>query len=267
MDDLWIPRAVLVGTANVAQTVAFIAEHERSKHINYFVIDDDAPQNVSDKIKVIGREQIAESLRGVDVVFMLTDLNDAATCETAHLIADCVKNENVWLSVGIIQSASNEFSDELNYLEQKLKVIINLKEQPNNQPVEDFSYKIVHGIHSVYDDDFYSYMIPVDGADLLDLLTSGRKSFVSFGEASGENAVTAAVNAAIDFPLIKNRLQSARSVFLNVIGSLDSLLMMEVNEATTLVYDSMNPDGEYYSVVNLDETLGDKIFVMIIVRV
>lgn len=245
-------RVAIVGTANVAQIVAFIAEHERSTHIKYFVIDD--------------MLQI-DTLRGLDVVFMLTALTDAATCKTAHLIADCVKNENLFLSVAIVQSASNEFSDELNYLEENLDVVINFEEQQNNYPVEDFSYKIVHGIHSIYDEEFYPYLMPVDGADLLDLLTCGRKTFVGFGEASGENPSIAAVKAAIDFPLIKNRLQSARSVFLNVIGSHDSLLMMEVNEATTLVYDSMNPDGEYYSVVNLDETLGDKIFVMIIVRV
>ena len=89
----------VVGTANVARTVDFIAEHERSTHIKYFVIDDT-------------RDELADVLRGADVVFMLTALTDAATCSTAHLIADCVQSERVWLSVAIVQSASNEFSAE-----------------------------------------------------------------------------------------------------------------------------------------------------------
>ena len=109
--------------------------------------------------------------------------------------------------------------------------------------------------------------MPVDGADLVDLLTCGRKTFVGFGEASGENPTVAAVNAAIDSPLIKNNLQNARSVFLNVVGSLDSLLMLEVNEAANLIYDATNPDGEFYFVANRDDSLGEKIFVMVIVRV
>lgn len=267
MDYLWIPSVVLVGTANVAQSVAFIAKHERSTHINYFVIDNDAPQKVSDKIKFIGREQIAEAVRGVDVVFMLTALNDAATCKTARFIADCVKNENVWLSVGITQSASNEFANELNYLEQKLKVVINLEEQQSNQPAENFSYKIVHGIHSVYDEKFYPYVRPIDGADLVYFLTCGRKTFVSFGEASGENANVAAVNAAMDSPFIKKRLQEARSVFLNTMGATDYLSLFEESEASTLVYEAANPDGEIYPAVNLDEALGEKIFVIIFIRV
>ena len=270
MDDLDfnnIPRAVLVGTANVAQSVAFIAEHERSTRIKYFVIDDDAPQNVSDKIKFIGREQIAEAVRGFDVIFILTALTDEATCNTVRLIADCLKNENIFLSVAIVQSVGKDFSDEMNYLEQKFKVVINLEEQQENLPVEDFSYKIVHGIHSVYDDEFYPYMRPVDGADLLDLLTCGKKSFVSFGEASGENAVTAAVTAAIDSPLIKKNLQEARSVFLNTMGATDYLSMLEEGEASTLVWEATNPDGEIYPAVNLDEALGEKIFVMIFIRV
>ena len=255
----------LVGTANVLQSVAFIAEHERSTHVKYFVIGDDKP-HVSDKVKFIGRDQIADAVRDMDMVFMLTDLNDVATCETAHLISDCVKNENIFLSVVIVQSASNEFSGEMSRLQQNFGLLVNLEEQPNNQSVEEFSYKIVHGIHSVYDEEFYSYLMPIDGTYFLELLTVGRKSFVSFGEASGENAVIAAINTAIDSPLIKKSLQEAQSVFLNVLGC-DSLSMLEVNEASTTVQEAVSPGAEFYWVVNLDETIGEKIFVMIFVRV
>ena len=248
-DDKW--RVAVVGTANVAQTVDFIAEHERSTNIDYFVVDDALQIDI---------------LRGLDVIFLLTDLTDAATCKTAHLIAECVKNENIFLSVAIVQSASNEFSDELNYLEQNFGVVINLAEQQTNLPAEDFSYKIVHGIHSICDEEFYPYLMPVDGYDLLELLTCGRKTFVGFGEASGENPTIAAVNAAVDSPPVKNNLQRARSIFLNILGA-DSLLMLEVNEATNPIYDAMNPDGECYYVVNRDDSLGEKIFAMIIVRV
>ena len=253
MDDSYynIPRVAVVGTKNVAQTIAFIAEHERSTNINYFVVDD-TPQ--------------IDILRGLDVVFVLTALIDEATCKTARLIADCVKNENIFLSVAIVPSVGKDFSDELNYLEQNFKVVINLEEQQFNLPAENFSYKIIHGIHSVLDEEFYPYLMPVDGDDLLELLTYGRKTFVGFGEASGENPTVAAVNAAIDSPLIKNRLQSARSVFLNILGY-DALLMLEANEATTLVYNLTNPDGEFYWVVNRDDALGEKIFAIIFVRV
>ncbi|MBQ7453646.1 MAG: hypothetical protein IJS69_01120 [Selenomonadaceae bacterium] len=255
MDDTFykIPRTAVVGTANVAQTVAFIAEHERSTNIDYVELDD-ALKNFSAVVK------------NVYAFFLLTDLTDAATCKTAHLVADCVRNSRL-LSIAIVQSASDEFADELNYLEQNFGAVINLSEQQTNLPAEDFSCKIVHGIHSIYDDEFYPYLMPVDGADLVDLLTCGRKTFVGFGEASGENPTVAAVNAAIDSPLIKNNLQNARSVFLNVVGSLDSLLMLEVNEAANLIYDATNPDGEFYFVANRDDSLGEKIFVMVIVRV
>ncbi len=240
-------NVAVVGTANVAQTVKFIAEHERSTNIKYFVLDDASQIDI---------------LRGADVVFMLTALDDAATCKTAHLVADCVKN--VWLSVAVIQSASN--ADELRHVEETFGVVINLAEQQLNHTAEDFAYKIVHGIHSVYDEEFYPYLMPVDGKDLKDLLTCGRKTFVAFGEASGEKPTVAAVNAALDSPPVKENLQRARSVFVNILGD-DSLLMLEANEATTPVYEATNPDGNFYFVVNLDEALGEKIFVMIIVRV
>lgn len=251
-DDKW--RTAVVGTANVAQTVAFIAAHERSTNIDYVELDDNALKNFSAAVK------------NVYALFLLTALTDSETCKMAHLVADCVRNSRL-LSIAIVQSASNEFADELNYLEQSFGAVINLSEQQTNLPAEDFSYKIVHGIHSILDDEFYPYLMPVDGDDLIDLLTCGRKTFVSFGEASGEKPTVAAMNSAIDSPLIKNNLQRARSVFVNVMGSYDSLLMLEVSEATDPVYEATNPDGEYYSVVNLDETLGDKIFVVIFVRV
>ena len=254
-------NVAVVGTANVLQTVAFVAAHERSTHVKYFVIDD-AP-HVSDKIKFITHDQIADIVSGLDTVFMLTALTDATTCRTAHLVADCV--QNVWLLVAVIQSASDV--DELRHVEENFGVVINLAEQQFSQTAEDFSYKIVHGIHSVYDDDFYPYLMPVDGADLKDLLTCGKKIFVGFGEASGENPTVAAVNAALESPPVKNNLQRARSVFVNVIGSCDSISMLEVNNSMTPVFEATNPDGEFYFVVNLDESLGDKIFVMIIVCV
>lgn len=254
-------NVAVVGTANVLQTVAFVAKHESSTHIKYFVIDD-APKIFPDKIKIIGREQIADVVRGSDVVFMLTALTDAATCKTAHLVADCV--QNVWLSVAVIQSASNV--DELRHTEETFGVVINLAEQQLNQTVEDFAYKIVHGIHSIYDEEFYPYLMPVDGNDLKDLLTCGRKTFVAFGEASCEKPTVAAVNAALDSPPVKENLQRARSVFVNILG-FDSLLMMEANEATNPVYNATNPDGDFYFVVNRDDSIGEKIFAMIIVRV
>ena len=255
-------QVAVIGTANVLPTVAFVAEHERSTHVKYFVIDNASP-NVSDKIKFITCEEIADVVRGVNVVFMLTALDDDATCKTAHLVADCV--QNVWLTVAVIQSASNV--DELRHVEETFGVVVNLAEQQLSHTAEDFSYKIVHGIHSVYDEEFYPYLMPIDGKDLKDFLTCGRKTFVAFGEASGEKPTVAAVNAALDSPPVKTSLQRARSVFVNIIGSCDSISMLEANEAATLVYEAMNPDGDFYFVVNLDEALGEKIFVMIIVRV
>ena len=255
-------NVAVIGTANVLPTVAFIAEHERSTHINYFVIADEPP-NVSDKIKFIKHEEVADVVRGANVVFMLTALDDAATCKTAHLVADCV--QNVWLTVAVIQSAGNV--DELRHMQQTFGVVVNLTEQQLNHTAEDFSYKIVHGIHSVYDEEFYPYLMPIDGEDLKDFLTCGKKTFVSFGEASGEKPSIAAVNAAIDSPPVKENLQCARSVFVNIIGSCDSISMLEVNNSMTPVYEATNPDGDFYFVVNLDDSLGEKIFVMIIVCV
>ena len=256
-------RVAVVGTANVLPTVAFVAEHERSTQVKYFVIADNALPNASDKIKFITHEELADVIGGLDAVFMLTALDDESTCKTAHLVADCVKN--VWLSVAVIQSASNV--DELRHAEENFGVVVNLAEQQVNQTVENFSYKIVHGIHSVYDEDFYPYLMPVDGNDLKDLLTCGSKTFVAFGEASGENPIVAAVNVALDSSPVKNNLQRARSVFVNILGSRDSLSMLEANEAINPVFEATNPDGEFYFVVNLDDSLAEKIFVMIFICV
>ena len=256
-------RIAVIGTANVLPTVAFVAAHERSTNIKYFVIADDAPSNVSDKIKIITCDELAEVIGNTDVIFMLTDLTDESTCKTAHLVADCVKN--AWLTVAVIQSASNV--DELRHVQENFGVVVNLAEQQLNQPVETFAYGVVHGIHSILDEEFYPYLMPVDGADLKDLLTCGSKTFVAFGEASGEKPIVAAVNAALDSSPVKENLQRARSVFVNILGSTESLSMLEANEAINPVFEATNPDGEFYFVVNLDDALAEKIFVMIIVCV
>ena len=119
----------------------------------------------------------------------------------------------------------------------------------------------------MYDEEFYPNLVPIDFSELLELLTGGRKSFVRIGESSGENAVGIAMNAALDSPLIKKSLQNVCSIFVKIMGFGDSLSLMEVNEAINAVYDEANPDADICWEVNSDESLDDKVFVIVFIRV
>ena len=99
-------------------------------------------------------------------------------------------------------------------------------------------------------------LVNLDFADVKSILGNAGKGYVGTGEAVGKNATVEAVKAAISDI---GDISKSRSLMLNILGSVDSLSMMEVNEASITLQEAVHEDAEIIWGVSVDESFGDKI--------
>ena len=105
-------------------------------------------------------------------------------------------------------------------------------------------------------------LVGLDFADVKDVTSHAGEGRVGYGEASGENATVEAVKKALQS--LKGKLSTSNGILINILGGVEKLSMMEVNEATTDVQEAVHEDAEIIWGVTSDDTLEDVIKVVIL---
>lgn len=86
---------------------------------------------------------------------------------------------------------------------------------------------------------------------------------MGIGNASGETRAVDAARQAIQSPLLETSIKGAKGVLLNVTGG-SNLGLFEVNEASTLVMESCDPEANVIFGASIKEDLGDEIMITVI---
>ena len=86
---------------------------------------------------------------------------------------------------------------------------------------------------------------------------------IGIGSAKGDNKAIEAVRQAIESPLLETSIVGARGVILNISGGLD-LSLVEINEASNIIYESCHEDVDLIFGANVKEELGDEVTVTVI---
>lgn len=109
--------------------------------------------------------------------------------------------------------------------------------------------------------------INLDFQDVDTTLRDGGAAIISSGYGEGENRVTAAIQDALDSPLLKNTdILSSKRLLFNIYFSRDAdqpFRMSEAEELTNFVRE-IDPDVDIISGVVFDESLGNKVRVTIL---
>ena len=209
-----------------------------------------APQRL--KINEINSEDSANKIKQlierVDMIYLIADLNRK---ELTLMIAEQFQNDKV-LSLCLVDSAAD--SDYINKLKSLFDTVI-----INDTDNLELMFQAIRGVTDLI---AVPRLVGLDFIDVKDVTSQAGEGCVGYGEASGENATVEAVKLAINS--IKDKLKNAKGILLNILGSADSLSMMEVNEATTDVQEAVHEDAEIMWGVTSDETLEDSIQVVIL---
>jgi cell division protein FtsZ len=106
-------------------------------------------------------------------------------------------------------------------------------------------------------------LINLDFADVRTIMAEAGQALLGIGMGTGEHRAMAAVEHAIESPLLETSLEGARSILLSVTGGPD-LSLWEVNEAAKAVAEAAHPEANIIFGAMVDEKVGDQVWVTVV---
>ena len=238
-------------------------------------------------IPQIGEEAANEDLTRIqklvqktDIAFITCGLGGGTGTGVAPIVAKCAKNAGA-LVISIVTlpfSAEGHIrmDNALSGLEKLSKysdtviAIPNdklLKEVPKKPIQEAFQYAdkvlsaAMKGITELITD---TGLINLDYADIKAIMKDGGTAMIGIGEASGgTNRVLAALNDAISSPLVEADISDAKNCLIRVVGG-PSMTVGEAEAAMKEIQEKINPDARIIWGANVDERMGDRIRVLVL---
>ena len=213
------------------------------------------------------KSEIAEVLRGADMVFVTAGMGGGTGTGAAPIVAATAKELGI-LTIGVVTKPFTfEGKKRLNQAE---KGIINLKEKVDidrkTSIVEAFKMAddvLRQGVQGISDLISVPGLINLDFADVKTVMLNTGMAHMGIGRASGENRAEDAAKQAIQSPLLETSIEGARGVIINITGGPD-LGLQEANTAAELVQRSVDPEANIIFGVVTDESLGDEIQITVI---
>ena len=226
------------------------------------------------------KAEIAEMLRGADMVFVTAGMGGGTGTGAAPIVAAAAKELGI-LTIGVV---TKPFTFEgKKRLTQAEKGIANLKEKvdtlvviPNDKLLQiiDRRTSIVEafkmaddvlrqGVQGISDLISVPGLINLDFADVKAVMLNTGMAHMGIGRASGENRAEDAAKQAIQSPLLETSIEGARGVIINITGGND-LGLQEANTAAELVQRSVDPEANIIFGTVTDTSMQDEIQITVI---
>ena len=227
------------------------------------------------------RAEIAEKLKGSDLVFITAGMGGGTGTGAAPVIASIAKEMGI-LTIAVVtkpfafEGRTRTQNAELGIRNlskcvDTLVVIPNdrlLQVVPKGTPVVDaFKYAddvLRQGIQGISDLIATPSLINLDFADVRTVMKNRGLAHMGIGEGKGDKRHIEAVKQAVASPLLETTIEGATAVIINVTGGFD-LTLDEINEAVNLVKEVVDPTANtIFGATIDDENYKDRIMVTVI---
>ena len=239
-----------------------------------------AVPEVGRRAAVESREEIAQALKGADLVFVTAGMGGGTGTGAAPIVAEIAREMNC-LTIAVV---TKPFAFEgkqrmknaemgINDLKQSVDTLVVI---PNDRLLQVVSkgttmveaFRIAddvlrQGIQGISDLIAVPAMINLDFADVKTIMESGGMAHMGIGVGKGETRLVDAANKAISSPLLETKIDGARAVLINVTGGTD-MSIMEINEAANLVMESADSEANIIFGAGIDESLKDEVRITVI---
>lgn len=225
------------------------------------------------------KNEIADSLKGADMVFITAGMGGGTGTGAAPLVAQVAKEQEI-LTVGVV---TKPFTFEGRKRQSQAEMgIENLKENvdtlitiPNDRLLQIVEKRtsmvdafkmadqvLMDAVSGISELIAVPNVINLDFADVKSIMSDQGVAHMGIGRASGENRAVDAAKAAVNSPLLETSIEGANAVLLNVTAA--EVGLMEANEAAELIRDHIDSDANIIFGVGSDEKLGDDIKITVI---
>ncbi|ERI95703.1 cell division protein FtsZ [Clostridiales bacterium oral taxon 876 str. F0540] len=226
------------------------------------------------------KEEIAQAIKGADMVFITAGMGGGTGTGAAPVIAEIAKSMGI-LTVGVVTKPF-PFEGRKRMLNAELG-IKNLKDRvdtlvtiPNERLlsivdkktplVESFRLAddvLRQGVQGISDLITIPGLVNLDFADVKTIMIDKGLAHMGTGEGRGDNRAQDAAKQAISSPLLETSIVGATGVLLNITGGQDFSLI-EMNEAAEIVQQAADPDANIIVGAVIDENLKDEIRITVI---
>jgi cell division protein FtsZ len=227
------------------------------------------------------RDEIKESLKGADMVFVTAGEGGGTGTGAAPVIAEIAKHEVGALTVGVVtrpfafegSQRSRQAEDGIQRLREQVDTLIVIPNEKLLGIVErrtsildafrEADNVLRQGVQGITDLITIPGLINLDFADVRTIMHDAGSALMGIGSASGENRASEAARAAISSPLLEQSVEGATGILLNITGGGD-LGLFEVNEAAEIIQSAAASDSNIIFGAVIDDVLDDELRVTVI---
>jgi len=226
------------------------------------------------------RDEIMQVLRGTDMVFVTAGMGGGTGTGATSVITRIAKEMGV-LTVAVVtrpflfegRQRTINADRGMEDLKQAVDTLITIPNDRLLQVVERRTSIVeafrladdilCRGVQGISDLIVVPALINLDFADVRTIMMDSGMAHMGMGHGQGEKRAMEAIRAAIESPLLETNISGAARVLVNFTGSED-MSLQEIDEAQTLVYDSVAPEANIIFGASINSDLDDEILVTVI---
>jgi cell division protein FtsZ len=226
------------------------------------------------------QDKIKRLLKGSDMVFVAAGAGGGTGTGAAPVIARLAREVGA-LTVGIVTKPfsfegsrrGNQASKGIEELSAEVDTLIVV---PNDRLLEVLDQQtsmveafqvaddvLRQGVQGISDLVTLPAVINLDFADVRTIMSEAGRALLGIGMGHGNERAILAAEKAISSPLLETSMEGARAILLSITGGAD-LSLVEVSEAAKLVGEAAHPDANIIFGANVDEELGDQVWVTVV---
>ena len=237
-----------------------------------------ARPDVGEKAAEESKDELAEYIRGKDMVFVTCGMGGGTGTGAAPVVAEIAKSMGA-LTVGIVTKPFKfegkvRMNNAVNGIERLKAAVDTLIVIPNDKLLEIVDRRttmpdalrkadevLQQGVRGITDLINLPALINLDFADVKTVMSDKGIAHIGMGYGKGDEKSIDAVKLAINSPLLETTIEGASDVIINISGDIN---LIEINEATSYVQELTGEDTNVIFGAKYDETMTDSIYITII---
>ena len=226
------------------------------------------------------REDIAQLIKGADLVFVTCGMGGGTGTGAAPVIASIAKDLGI-LTIGVVSKpfmfeGKQRMRNADNGIEQLKSRVDTLVVVPNERLLQVVTKgttiteafrqaddTLRQGIQGISDLIAVPSLINLDFADVRTVMQSGGLAHMGIGVGKGENRMVDAAKQAVLSPMLETSIDGARAVLINITGGKDTSIL-DINEAAQQITQAADPEANIIFGAGIDETLEDEARITVI---
>lgn len=239
-----------------------------------------ANPEVGQKAAEENREDIANAIKGSDLVFVTCGMGGGTGTGAAPVIAEVARDMGI-LTIGVVSKpflfeGRQRMRNAESGIERLKAHVDTLVVVPNDRLLSVVTkgttmteaFKIAddtlrQGISGISDLISMPALINLDFADVRTVMQSRGLAHMGIGTGKGENRMVEAAKMAISSPMLETSIDGARAVLINITGGPDTSII-DINEAAQLITAAADEEANIIFGAGIDESMTDEVKITVI---